>query len=119
MQTVELSPVDSALLDVEEHVKELSQLQAKFEVFLEMDNAASTNDLTMALNEIVDAPPENGLEFYRTVFFTPDYLDGHPSQEASILKLRQALDELVSFFSLFMQLASLRSTTLLGIVYRR
>lgn len=92
---MELSPIDSALLDVEEQTKELSQLHVKFEVLSKMDSVTSTNDLAMALNEIVDAPPENGLELYRTTFFTQEYVSSHSSQEQSVAKLRQAVDDLV------------------------
>lgn len=98
IQAVELSPVDSALLDVEEQTKDLSQLHVKFEVLSKMDSVTSTNDLAMALNEIVDAPPENGLDLYRSTFFTQEYVHSHPAQEDGVVKLRQAIDDLVSTF---------------------
>lgn len=95
IQPVMLSPIDSALAEVEEKTKQLSQLHVKFDILSKIDAVSSTNALSMALNEVVDTGQNSGAPLYREVFLTTDYLQRHPSQEEGILKLRQAIDQLV------------------------
>lgn len=96
MVTVELSPVDSALQQVEEQIKELSQMHVKFDILSKIDAVTSTNALSMALNEIVDTPADSGLSLYRQTFLTGEYVRQHPAQEQAVLNLREAINKLVS-----------------------
>lgn len=50
----------------------------------------------MALNAVVDTPSDSGVPVYRDSFLRTDYLARNPSQEPLLLKLRNAIDELVS-----------------------
>lgn len=104
LQTVELSPVDSALIDVEEKTKELSQLHLKFETLSKIDAVSSTNALAMSLNDLVDAAPNTGLPLYRDVFLTTEYVQQSPFQEPAVFKLRSAMDQLVRLISRFWRL---------------
>jgi dedicator of cytokinesis protein 3 len=95
IQPVILSPIDSGLAEIEEKTKQLSQLHIKFDILSKIDAVSSTNALSMALNEVVDTGQNSGVSLYREVFLTTDYLQRHPAQEEAILKLRQAIDQLV------------------------
>jgi dedicator of cytokinesis protein 3 len=94
-QHVEISPIESALISVQQQTKELTSLDLKFTTLAKIDAVPSTNALTMALNEIVDFPSDMGLALYRQTFLTADYLSRHPDEELYIRKLRDAIDELV------------------------
>lgn len=108
-----LSPVESALVDVEEKTKELSQMHLKFDILSKIDAVSSTNALTMALNEIVDAPPGTGIALYRDDFLDTDYVQRMPSQEDNVHRLRSAVDQLVRLASHHQHLHPLTSPRLL------
>lgn len=95
IQPVMLSPIDIALTEVEEKIKQLTQMHIKFDILSKIDAVSSTNALSMALNEVVDTGQNSGVSLYRDVFLTTDYLHHHPTQQEVILKLRQAIDRLV------------------------
>jgi len=49
------------------------------------------NPFTMALNGVVDAPVNGGVNMYRTTFFTKEYLDKNPSHKEWVEQLKQEL----------------------------
>jgi dedicator of cytokinesis protein 3 len=97
IQPVMLSPIDVALNEVEEKTKQLSQMHTKFDILSKIDAVSSTNALSMALNEVVDVGQNTGVSLYRDIFLTTDYVQRHPAQGEAILKLRQAIDQLVRY----------------------
>lgn len=100
VQHVEISPLENALLAVQQQTKDLTALDIKFTALAKIDAVPSTNALTMALNEIVDFPSDMGLALYRQTFLTADYLARHLDQEPYVRKLRDAIDDLVHIHSL-------------------
>jgi dedicator of cytokinesis protein 3 len=95
VEIVELSPVENALLDVEQKNKELNALNMKYSTLAKTAQVASTNPLCMALNGVVDAPAGGGIESYRSLFLTHNYITSHPERKEFIDKLRAAVDEQV------------------------
>jgi dedicator of cytokinesis protein 3 len=49
----------------------------------------------MALNAVVDTPPDSGVPVYRDSFLRTDYLARNPAQEPLLMKLRVAIEDLV------------------------
>lgn len=96
IQVVEISPLDNALLDVEQKSKELQALETKFSALSKTSSSVNATALSMALNAVVDTPPDSGVPVYRDSFLRTDYLARNPSQEPRMQKLRAAIDELVS-----------------------
>lgn len=93
IQVVEISPLDNALLDVEQKTKELQILEAKFSALAKTSSSINATALTMALNTVVDPPSESGVPVYRDSFLKTEYLARNPSQEPLLQKLRSAIDE--------------------------
>ncbi len=95
VEVVELSPVENALLDVEQKNKELNALNMKYSMLSKTTQVVSTNSLTMALNVVVDAPAGGGIASYRSSFLTHNYISRHPERKEFVDKLRTAVDEQV------------------------
>ena len=96
LQVDNISPIENALLDIESKCKELAMLETKYLALAQTGTAVSTNALSMSLNGAVDAPANAGVPLYREAFFGPDFLARNPDKEELVLKLRQAISELVS-----------------------
>jgi dedicator of cytokinesis protein 3 len=95
VEVVEISPIEDALLEVEQKNKELSALRIKYSNLAKTTQAVSTNPLSMALNGVVDAPADGGIANYRESFLMPGYVTRYPDREESVEKLRAAVDEQV------------------------
>ncbi|KIM29799.1 hypothetical protein M408DRAFT_328621 [Serendipita vermifera MAFF 305830] len=93
IQVVEISPIDNALLDVEQKTKELQTLETKFSALSKTSSVMNVTALSMALNAVVDTPADSGVPIYRDSFLRTDYLARNPSQEPLLQKLRTAIDE--------------------------
>lgn len=93
IQVVEISPLDNALLDVEQKTKDLQALETKFSALAKTATAFNATALSMALNSVVDTPPESGVPIYRDSFLRAEYLALNPSHEPLLQKLRAAIDE--------------------------
>lgn len=92
---IELSPLESALNEVETKTKELSTLHAKYSVLAKTSQHVSTNPLAMALNSAVDTPLNTGISSYRQLFFNPDYIERYPERAELVEQLRAAIEEQV------------------------
>lgn len=92
---VEISPLDNALLDVEQKTKELQTLETKFSALTKTSTSINATALSMALNTVVDTPSDSGVPIYRESFLRTEYLARNPSQEPLLQKLRAAIDEQV------------------------
>ncbi|KAI0305423.1 C2 domain in Dock180 and Zizimin proteins-domain-containing protein [Multifurca ochricompacta] len=93
VEVVEMSPVENALLEVEQKNKELSALNLKYSMLAKTAQIVSTNPLSMALNNVVDAPASGGIASYRTSFLAPDYVTRYPDRTEFVEKLRDAVDQ--------------------------
>jgi len=95
VEVLEISPVENALLDVEQKNKELKSLYTKYSTLAKAAQVVSTNPLSMILNSLVDTPAGGGIASYRTSFLTPDYVASHSERSEFVNKLRAAVDEQV------------------------
>ncbi|KAF9007971.1 cytoplasmic protein [Cyathus striatus] len=95
VEVVEISPLENALNEVEEKMKELTALNLRYQALAKTAQVVSTNALAMALNSAVDAPADTGIASYRQVFFSPDYIARHPERAELVDKLRGAIDDQV------------------------
>ncbi|KAI3615340.1 cytoplasmic protein [Moniliophthora roreri] len=95
VQVVEISPVENALYEVEQKMKELAALELKYQSLAKTSQDVSTNALAMALNSVVDAPLNTGIAAYRQQFFAPEYTDRNPDRTEMVEKLRSAVDDQV------------------------
>lgn len=95
IEIVELSPVETALTDVETKTKDLSALCLRYQALAKTNQTVSTNALAMALNAAVDAPINTGVTAFRQSFFSPDYLTRNPERTDIVERLRLAIDDQV------------------------
>ncbi|KAH8119460.1 cytoplasmic protein [Phellopilus nigrolimitatus] len=95
IHTVEISPMESALNDIEQKNKELNTLKVKYSTLAKTGQPVSTNALSMTLNNAVDAPVSGGIFLYREAFLSPEYLVQNPDRADMVQKLRDAIDEQV------------------------
>ena len=98
IRITELSPVENALNDVEANTVQLDQLERRYRALSAATADRTTinsNLLTMALNAVVDPPPNEGVPMYRRAFFGADFAAVHPEKAAVVRRLERAVDELV------------------------
>lgn len=95
LEIVEISPLESALTDVEMKTKELAALCLRYESLARTTQQISTNSLAMSLNSAVDAPVNTGIPLYRQMFFNEEYLTRTLERTDLIEKLRFAIDDQV------------------------
>jgi dedicator of cytokinesis protein 3 len=95
VEVIELSPVESALLEVGLKNKELNALHMKYSMLAKTAQVVSTNPLSMALNGVVDTPAGGGIANYRASFLVHDYATRYPERKELVDKLRAAVDEQV------------------------
>ncbi|KAL1743069.1 hypothetical protein HDZ31DRAFT_41774 [Schizophyllum fasciatum] len=93
VEVTEVSPVDAALTEVEDKTKELTALYHKYGALARTGQEASTNVLSMALNNVVDAPASTGIQAYKDMFLNADYRHRNPDRAESLAKLQTAVDE--------------------------
>ena len=104
IQTVEISPIESALIDVEQKTKELNSLKVKYSALAKTGQPVSTNALSMTLNNAVDAPANGGISLYREAFLSPEYVAQNPDRGELIMRLREAIDDQVHILVCVFQL---------------
>ncbi|EJD03246.1 cytoplasmic protein [Fomitiporia mediterranea MF3/22] len=95
IHTVEISPVESALTDVEQKTKDLNILKVKYSALAKTGQPVSTNALSMTLNNAVDAPANGGIALYREAFLSPEYIAQNPDRAELVHRLREAIDDQV------------------------
>ncbi|KAL6308154.1 cytoplasmic protein [Sparassis latifolia] len=95
VQIVEISPVESALHEVEQRTRELAGLNIKYSALAKTAQPVPTNPLAMSLNAAVDAPINSGIGAFRQAYLSGDYLLRHPERVEQVEKLRNAVDEQV------------------------
>ncbi|KAH7923945.1 hypothetical protein BV22DRAFT_1035772 [Leucogyrophana mollusca] len=92
-KTVEISPVEIALNEIEQKTRELAALHLRYSALAKTAQAFSTNALSMSLNGAVDAPIDGGIAAYRDIFFDPDYLVKFPGRAELVERLGNAMGE--------------------------
>lgn len=95
VQVHSISPVETALLEVEQRTRELAGLNQKYSSLAKTAQHVSTNVLAMSLNAAVDAPLNSGVGAFRQVFLSDDYADRFQDRVEQVEKLRVAIDEQV------------------------
>jgi dedicator of cytokinesis protein 3 len=95
IQTIEISPIESALNDVRDKTKELNILKVRYTNLSKTGQAVSTNALSMSLDSAVDAPGNGGVSLYREAFLSPVYLIENPERSDQVQRLREAIEEQV------------------------
>lgn len=90
-----MSPLETALSEVEQKTKELAALNMKYQALAKTSQLVSTNALAMSLNGVVDAPINTGIASYRQTFFSPDYVARNPERAELVDKLRLTIDDQV------------------------
>ncbi|THH08148.1 hypothetical protein EW145_g2899 [Phellinidium pouzarii] len=93
IQTIDISPIESAMNDVVQKTKELAALKARYSTLAKTGQIVSTNALSMTLNSAVDAPASSGVSLYREAFLSPEYLVQNPERVDLVQKLRDAIDD--------------------------
>ena len=93
IQTIEISPIESALNDVRDKTKELNILKVRYTNLAKTGQAVSTNALSMSLDSAVDAPGNGGVSLYREAFVSPVYLIENPDRSDQVQRLREAIEE--------------------------
>ena len=96
IEVAEISPVEAALTEVEEKTKELTALYQKYGALAKTNQETSTNVLSMALNNVVDAPATSGIQAYKEMFLNADYRHRNPDRAESLAKLQVAVDDQAS-----------------------
>ena len=95
VQVIEISPVQSALQEIEASTRELAGLSMRFSALAKTQQSVPTNALAMALNSVVDVPVTGGISAYRQAYLTGDYVARYPERAEEVQKLREAIDEQV------------------------
>ena len=92
---VEISPIETALQEVESRTRELAGLNLRYSALAKTAQNVPTTPLSMSLNAAVDAPPNTGIPLYKQMFLTSDYIVRFPDRAEQVEKLRNAVDDQV------------------------
>lgn len=101
IQTLEISPLQSALADVKTKTAELSGLKQRYEYLTSESETINhalltdTNPLSMALNSAVDTGLAGGIPLYRRAFFDSGFVAANTDKIDLIEELRSGIDEQV------------------------
>ena len=85
---VELSPIENAIVNIERKNEEVRDIYISLS---DPTSTASINNLTMALNGVIDAEVNGGIKKYQEAFFFPEFLTENPNNENNIQRLKLAL----------------------------
>ncbi|XP_073969012.1 dedicator of cytokinesis protein myoblast city isoform X3 [Rhodnius prolixus] len=86
-QTYHLSPIAYAVETMQTTNESLKELILEHK----NDPHQNLNPFTMRLNGILDPAVMGGITNYEKAFFTPEYLERHPDQEAQVAKLKELI----------------------------
>ena len=99
--SVELSPIESAIIDVRQKTEDLDLLHRRFASSMPArplpgspdGGNINTNPLSMQLNACVDTGQSGGIALYRRAFFDEDFIAGNPEKLDFVTELRTAIDD--------------------------
>lgn len=122
VQVIEISPIENAIDIVTSKTSELDNLERRYRKLGKSTGdprKLNTNPLSQALNSAVDAPSQGGIPMFKQgksivcdsalrdsdhgplpAFLGTDYMASHPGQADFVQRLRQAIDQQVSWRSL-------------------
>lgn len=92
---VEISPIETALQEVQQRTRELEGLNLRYAALAKTGQPVTTTPLAMSLNAAVDAPVTGGIASFRQSFLANDYLARYPDRAEKIEQLRSAIDDQV------------------------
>lgn len=93
--TIDLDPLENAIKDVEDKTLDLQDSVISHRIFKENENDVKlrpdTNELSMHLTGVIDAPVNGGMGKYIEVFFGEDYISKHPDCRPLLERFATAL----------------------------
>ncbi len=92
---VEISPVETALHEVQVRTRELDGLCQRYSALAKTAQVVPTTPLSMTLNAAVDAPLDTGIALFRQSFLTGEYVSRYPDRAEQVDKLQTAIDDQV------------------------
>ncbi|KAI0812456.1 cytoplasmic protein [Irpex lacteus] len=95
MSIVEVSPIETALEEVQQRTRELQGMSTRYAALAKTGQSVPTTALAMGLNAAVDAPITGGIASFRQSFLSAEYLARYPDRAEKVEKLRLAIDEQV------------------------
>ncbi|KAG1146695.1 hypothetical protein G6F37_005363 [Rhizopus arrhizus] len=101
VQSKEVSPIENAVMAVENKNVELTSLEKKYSVYLRSSRRSSIaqpvniNPFSMSLNGAVDAPVNGGIPLYKKAFLSNNYWNKHPEMRPWIERLKIAIHDQV------------------------
>jgi len=91
VEIVEISPVNTAVGQVEGKNIELVDSNKKYDVEPDDGNAKNISPFTMVLKGSIDAAVNGGIERYNDAFFDPAYVKANPADAGIVRRLKDAL----------------------------
>ena len=86
IETTEISPVESALREVEAKTKELALMHVKYSTMAKTNQPVSLNAMSTALHLAVEPPP-NGVTHFKRMFLSGEYEKQNPERQEYIQRL--------------------------------
>jgi dedicator of cytokinesis protein 3 len=86
---IDLDPLENAIKDVEDKTLDLQDSVISHRI----DARPDTNELSMHLTGVIDAPVNGGMGKYIEVFFGDDYIKAHPNCKPLLVRFATALQE--------------------------
>lgn len=101
MSIVEVSPIETALEEVQQRTRELQGMSTRYAALAKTGQSVPTTALAMGLNAAVDAPITGGIASFKQSFLSAEYLARYPDRAEKVEKLRLAIDEQVCHLRLY------------------
>ena len=96
--TVRSSPIENAIQAIKNKNDELLDLERRFEPLSNQDkDDPNVNSLSLALTSVIDSPLNGGIQKYKEVFFSEEYMKKHGNKEEKDLvqRLKSAIEDQV------------------------
>lgn len=98
-QDIEISPIENAVLAMENKTQELKELNHKYAALIQNRRSSepvNISPFSMALNGAVDAPVNGGVALYRKAFLTDWYWEKHPEMRSWVRELKTVIKDQVN-----------------------
>ncbi|KAI9279137.1 hypothetical protein BY458DRAFT_471271 [Sporodiniella umbellata] len=98
----EVSPIENAVMAVENKNEELKSLEKKYSACRTSATTQPTNinPFSMSLNGAVDAPVNGGIPLYKKAFLSEEYWNKNPTMHSWIQRLKEAIYNQVRIISI-------------------
>ncbi|KAJ3436436.1 dedicator of cytokinesis [Anaeramoeba flamelloides] len=84
---IEISPIQNGVNSIENKNEDLVSIITKYQT----ETIQNTNPFSMALNGVIDAAVNGGINMYVNAFLQEQYLDNYPKNEYLVIKMKQLL----------------------------